>query len=225
MNISTWTSLIFFLLFVAPGLFFDLLSRRRKVAVDESTFQEAGRVALSSVLFGMLGTPAALGYLWLTQRGQVSNLGRIFVADSSYIEAHAWTVIGVVATYVITSLMAAWIVDWLIVRRHGAPLTPTRSIWTEVFRESRPSGTQPYIRATTLSGDLWEGVVGHFTADLEASGRELVLFAPISHGTRSTNTVELVPEAQRVVLQGDQVESISVRYAVYDLAAVGSSPG
>ena len=191
--------------------------------MDESTFQEASRVVLFSVFFGILGTIAALGFLWLVQPGQVSNLGGMLVSDSSYIETHVWVVIGALTTYVVTSLALTWVTHWMIVRRTGAPLTPSRSIWTEVFRESRPLGTQPYVRATTLSGDLWEGVVGHFTADLEVPGREIVLFAPISHGTRLANSVELVPEAQRVVLQGDQVESISVVYAVYDPSGVGSS--
>ena len=46
-----WGSALAFLLFVAPGIAFDLLSRRRRAAADESTFREVSRVALSNLVF------------------------------------------------------------------------------------------------------------------------------------------------------------------------------
>ena len=41
------------MLFVAPGIVFDLLSRSRRVGADESAFREVSRVALSSLLLSL----------------------------------------------------------------------------------------------------------------------------------------------------------------------------
>lgn len=46
---GTWLAVILFLIVIAPGLFFDLLGTRRRVAVAESAFREIGRVALGSL--------------------------------------------------------------------------------------------------------------------------------------------------------------------------------
>src|SRR5688572_19801907 len=48
-----WGSALAFLLFVAPGIAFDLLSRTRRAAAGESTFREVSRVALSSLAFSL----------------------------------------------------------------------------------------------------------------------------------------------------------------------------
>ena len=48
---DTLGALLAFLVFVAPGLCFELLRERRRPALEQTAFREASRIALTSLLF------------------------------------------------------------------------------------------------------------------------------------------------------------------------------
>ena len=50
---TNWLTVVLFLVLVAPGLLFDLLSERRRASVTESAFREASRVILASLIFDL----------------------------------------------------------------------------------------------------------------------------------------------------------------------------
>lgn len=211
MTLSSWTSVVLFVLFVVPGLLFDLLSRRRRVEVDESAFREAGRVVLASVAFGVPG--AVMAYLiWGETTGQRLALGKLLSGDSDYYrdqaEAIFWALINCVACSVVLVAVTNYLLDFL----KGTSLTPSHSQWTEVFRFERPAGSRPYVRLRTKSGMWWAGQVIHFTADLEVAGREITLAAPISRGNEEGTLWSCDSEMQRLIFRGDELESLGVLY-------------
>jgi MFS family permease len=55
---ASWLAVLFFLLFVAPGLLFDLLSEKRCAGIAQSGFREISRVVLASILFSAIGAVA-----------------------------------------------------------------------------------------------------------------------------------------------------------------------
>jgi Family of unknown function (DUF6338) len=51
---GSWLAVLLFLLLVAPGLLFDLLSQRRRAGSPESGFREVSRVVLASLAFSSI---------------------------------------------------------------------------------------------------------------------------------------------------------------------------
>jgi hypothetical protein len=62
---STTAALVGFLFFVAPGLVWELTRERREPPREGSTFRDASRVALASVVFTTAGVGIiAIGRAW-----------------------------------------------------------------------------------------------------------------------------------------------------------------
>jgi hypothetical protein len=54
MNLDSPFALLFFILFLAPGLFFDFLSKRHRGSKKETQLQEFGKIVLASTIFSGL---------------------------------------------------------------------------------------------------------------------------------------------------------------------------
>lgn len=219
MTLSSWTSLVLFVLFVVPGLLFDLLSRQRRVEVDESAFREASRVVLASVALGVPG--AASGYLaWIMMNGQPPVLSKLLAGDGAYYRDQAETIFWAVVWYVASSVVVAAAINFALDLVKGKSLTPNHSQWTQVFRFEPPKGSRAYVRVNTKSGLWWAGQVMHFTADLEVAGREITLAAPISRGSEGGAVWSRDPDIQRLIFRNDELESISVMYVSVEETAL-----
>ncbi|MGY3379444.1 hypothetical protein ACVWYS_001401 [Arthrobacter sp. TE12231] len=215
MTLSSWTSLVPFVLFVAPGLLFDLLSRGRRVEVDESAFREASRVALASVALGVPGAIAAY-LVWRATNGSSPDLGKLVSGDNEYFREQAGALFWAVVGYAVGSAVVAWAVNYVLELAKGKSLTPSHSQWTQVFRLERPTGSRAYVRVNTKSGLWWGGLVIHYTADLEVAGREITLAPPISRGSEGGTVWSRDAELQRLIIRGDELESMSVMYVASD---------
>jgi cytochrome c biogenesis factor len=67
-----WVSVLLFLLLVAPGLAFELLSEKRRAAYVESTFREISRLVLGIIGFTALGLVflAIVRTIWRSEYGK-----------------------------------------------------------------------------------------------------------------------------------------------------------
>jgi hypothetical protein len=126
-----------------------------------------------------------------------------------------WALIGYVACSVVIVAVTNYLLDLL----KGKSLTPSHSQWTEAFRFERPPGSRAYVRVRTKSGLWWAGQVIRFTADLEVTGREITLAAPISRGDEEGTVWSRDPEIQRLIFRSDELESLSVLYVPVEEAA------
>jgi hypothetical protein len=207
---ATWVSVVLFLLLIAPGLLYDQLAQRRRVAPTESGFREASRVILASLIFSAIGLSvvaiarAVLPSLLPDPTALLSN-------QRTYVAAHYRLVAAALVLEVGVAVGLAWVVSVWLARRHGAPLRH-ESAWTRVLRKSTPAGRRPYVRVRLQNGTVYMGAVAHATADLELDERELVLAPPLFSNTETGELRPTEPEWQRIVLQGSQIESLAVRY-------------
>ena len=111
--------------------------------------------------------------------------------------------------FVLCSLSVSWLTFAVVYRGDKGKIT-RQSTWTKAFRVDAPVGSYPLVRVRLQSGTSWVGRVADFSADLELADRELVLSPPLA--IRVNGDTRRIEGSGRVILRGDQIESIAVRY-------------
>jgi hypothetical protein len=174
---ESWLSILFFLLLIAPGLFHDLLDRRGQIKLDESAFREISRTVLASLVISALAF-TILAFIRIKYPSWMLNPRLFFPHPDNYFAIHYALVL---RTFLIEGTIALAIAGGFSLVRNGmrSGNLKTVSTWTRVFRDDRPRGTLPYAQVRLANGTTYVGQVGHFTADLVTSDRELVLVPPL----------------------------------------------
>lgn len=208
---TTVATLVGFLLFVAPGLLWEMLVERRKPNKDESAFREASRVAVVSAPFSTAAVAATLALAYWLQRQWLSDVttwirtGRPPTNASVLVGA----VLAVVELAITGALLAvAW---WLLSDRlYGTGKLLDESAWTFALKKGSDGQV---VRASVhlLSGDQLLGSVLSFTPDHPWADRELTLGQPLS---------VLKPDGLRVPLFGHclAVPASSIEYVTSMIA-------
>jgi hypothetical protein len=210
---SSWLSVLFFFLFVAPGALFLLLSRRRRTALPDSAFLEVSRIVLASLAF------SGVAFLVLARLHQVRPewlpaprelLGK---DSTAYFRDRYGLVLWTIVIGAALACLFAWLWHLMLSTNDGggAPIRHV-STWTQVLKLDRPTGQDAYVRVRTDDGFVYSGVVADFSTDLEAEGRELILTQPLESG-QVGDTLDPVPWRYKwVVIPGDSIKVMSVEY-------------
>ncbi|MGW3999784.1 DUF6338 family protein [Amycolatopsis sp. NPDC004772] len=208
---GTWLAVILFLIVVAPGLFFDLLGARRRVAAAESAFREAGRVALGSLGFTLATLVVLLGVRWLFP-GLFFDPRAMIIGGNAYLADHYGRVLLTIAAATVLSHLLAFGLHKVLARREGEAFRKV-SAWGLAFRDGVPAGHAVFVRVRLTSGLVYTGQVENFTADLAPADRELLLTKPLAVKPDADSALTALPDAyERVLLRGSEIEVISVEY-------------
>lgn len=207
---GSWLSVLFFLLLVAPGLLFELLSERRRAGIPESVFREISRVVLASLAFsglafGILAVVRTIHPAWMPSPAM------LLAAPGKYVAGHYRLVLWALVAEVFLALGAVWLVHWVLARRHGATVRAV-STWRHVFRRECPEGCDVFVRVRLLSGIVYTGAVAAFTTDPGDEGGDLVLGPPIFSRAGEGRLTPVPTAYQRVVIPRSAVETLSVEY-------------
>ena len=207
---STWLSVLFFLLLIAPGLVFDLLAERRRAGADESAFREASRVALASTAFSgaalaVLATIRTLKPEWMP------DPRRLLGDEQAYLTDEYRLVLRALLIQVAIALVLALVTHAVLAKTGGASIRQ-RSAWSSVFHHELPEGKQAHVRVRMTDETVYIGRVAHFTANIEHADRELVLAPPLFSKMKGGELKDVPEEWQRIVVPGDQVAVLSVQY-------------
>lgn len=211
---STWLSVLFFLLLIAPGLVFDLLAERRRAGADESAFREASRVALASTAFSgaalaVLATARALKPEWMPDPRRLLGDGQEYLTDEYRLVLRALLI------QVAIALVLALVTHAILAKTRGASIRQ-RSAWSSVFHHELPPGKQAHARVRMTDETVYIGRVAHFTANIEHADRELVLAPPLFSKTKDGTLKDVPDEWQRILVRGDQIAALSVQYRPKD---------
>lgn len=220
---TTWLSVVLFVLFVAPGLLFDLLADKRRATGPQSPFREASRVVLASLAFTSVGI-AVVSLVRVIHASWMPDPRQMLGGTREYLIEHLGALLWAGALELAVALGCAWGFHQVLVVRHGAPLRQV-SAWKAVFRDDVPVptvGVAPapiadvavtiLVRVKLLNGTVFTGQVAHYTADLELPVREIVLGPPLFSKTGSNPLTALSTDWSRLILAGSSIESIAVQY-------------
>lgn len=215
MQPTSWLAAFLFVILIAPGLIFELLSQRRRAGVSESVFREVSRVALFGLLFSgsilmvLAFLRAVFAPRWLPDPG-------LFVRDGARYAAANYQILA--GTFAIGAMLAMLlpVLVHVILRKfakNGSRITQ-QSAWTLAFRRDCPPNHHPYARVRLDNGVTYAGRVQDFTADLEMEDRELVLRPPGLQVKPSGGgkLVDMPVEYERVVVSGKSIASITICY-------------
>jgi hypothetical protein len=207
---TTWLAVLFFVLLIAPGLLYDLLSEQRRLRAGESGFREASRTVLASLIISSLSV-GILVAIRLVQPRWMPDPNSLFSGAGDYVTNHYRLILRTLFLEGIFALSIAAGFHWILTRRVRARLR-TVSTWTRVFREDCPEGFLPHAQIRLSNGMTYIGQVGHFTADLETADREIVLVPPLYVKKPDGQFKDMPSEWQRVVLSGASIDSLTVQY-------------
>ena len=210
---STWLSVLFFFLLVAPGALFLLLSRQRRTAIADSAFLEISRIVLASLAFSgvaflVLAVVRQARPDWLPQpRMLLGNASMAYFRDRYGLVL--WTL--VIGAGLACLFAWAWHRN-LAISQGGATIRHD-SAWTQVLKRDRPAGQDAYVRVRLDDGFVYSGVVADFSSDLATDGRELVLTQPLQSGRVGDPELKPVPWRYKwVVIPGDSIKVMSVEF-------------
>ena len=208
-----WGSALAFLLFVAPGIIFDLLSRSRRVGAEESTFREISRVALFSLLLSLVAA-VPVGLVAARIPIVLSAVSSVQSGELVWLSGQGAALVGLaLAQLALSSFLACGLHALLKRFSHGQDIV-LESQWTRVFRRDCPPNHDMYLRAKMTSGAVWTGRLLGFSPDLELDHRELVLGPPMRMrgADKDTPSVEVPSDFDRLVLRGNEIVSMLVQY-------------
>lgn len=205
---NLWSA-IFFLVLVAPGLLYDLLSETKLTRPKESTFREVGRVVLASLAF------SAAPLLLLTSIGDANWTDALPDPSRWAQDGSAYTVDNygpIVFALVLQTGLSCGLVSGFHLWRHGrSPSLGSIPTWRKVFRDDNPSRIAPVARVKLSSGTVYEGTVADYTQSFE-DGRDLVLAPPLKFKPAGGRMSDVPSAWQRMVIAREQIESVTVRY-------------
>jgi hypothetical protein len=226
---TSWAAAFLFVVLVAPGLLFDLLSEKRRVLPSESAFREISRVVLSSIVFTGFSLLLLVGVRTWWAPPWLPDPGLAIRDPSHYFPAHYQLVGCCIAGVVAVAFGLALGADRYLAMKSKSGGIKKRSAWTIAFENDCPVDRLPYARIRLDDGSVYAGHVRAFSPDIETSDREIILKGP--HLKSKTGENKLAPVAkdyERIVLKGADVKAISVSYwpknappEVKDLDAAG----
>ncbi len=212
MILSTWLSVLLFLLFVGPRLLFDLLSERRRASYEESAFREASRVVLAGLVFSLVGV-LGLAVIRAFAPSRMPDPGKLLAQGSNaYIAHHYALLVQALAAQVLLAFGAAAIFSWLLGRRRGSGTIRMISTWHLVLRQKVPKGHEAYVRVRLASGIVYTGLVYAHSPDFDLDSLELILTQPMSSKLPGGKLAPIPGQYKVITLRGSMIESMSVEY-------------
>jgi hypothetical protein len=209
---DTWLSVLLFLLFVAPGLLFDMLSERRRASYTESAFREASRVALASVVFSLVAI-AVLGGIRVIVPQVFPDPGDLLAQNpGAYAAHHYGQIFLALVAQVALACGAAATFDWILGRRKGSGTIRKISAWQMVLRQKLPKGYEAYARVRLSSGIVYTGLVFAHSPDFDLDNRELILTQPMSSKLPGGTLAPVPEQFKTVAIRGSLIDTMSVEY-------------
>jgi Family of unknown function (DUF6338) len=206
---SSVPALFGFLFLVAPGVAYEIHRERRRPALQQSTFREASRVALWSLVF----TTAAVAVLALARFALPRLLPdpSAWLAEKGYAKQHG----GAVGTFIVLEVTLAQVMAWgtaAVVGRHDRSRIRQGDIWHKVFAADVPRNRE--VQAVILTDNAeYRGTIVGYTVNADVSNRELELQHVTFRMRRGGEEARWLPEPfDRVVIASTAIQEMWLHY-------------
>ncbi|MER5179030.1 DUF6338 family protein [Streptomyces sp. NPDC002896] len=224
---TSFTAVLIFLVFVVPGLAFELSLRRRAPARVESPFVETARV----VLVGALSTAAAATLLIAIRElrpGSLPSPTGLMADSAHYVTAHPeLTAIGLAAELFAATALALFAVGLIRPPTSGG-IQGFDDVWYELLYNEVPAGRRPKLVVALKSGGYRvSGFFHTMNTHPEVDRRELVLQGVELFREEQTSGDATWPATYvRLAIPAREIAWIAVSHAVQrsGAASTGSAP-
>ena len=205
MGLDSYFSLVFFLFFLIPGLYFDYLSKRHQHARKESALQELGRIVWSSLVVVTPGMALSSLFIALFRTDGFPYL-ELLNNPSDVFDQHPLLLSGLFLLSTSISLLLVLLLDNFLIALTSPNFTD-ETIWNHFFTNqaprkfegwrypfvsffknliqrirkviNRPGGTNGYLNAVALvktrDSSQYVGIVEMWSSDENIYGREVML--------------------------------------------------
>ena len=136
---TTWLGVIFVLVLFVPGLFYSWLAERRRASPPLSTFQEAGRVVLVSIMLDLVAF-VTLMLVQVVRPDLVPYPTELLRGGGAYVADHYNLVLRTIALHGAITSGAVLAMHRALVARQRGDHTEQVSAWARLFRTERPDG-------------------------------------------------------------------------------------
>jgi hypothetical protein len=212
---ETLGALLAFFGLVAPGIVYEGRRERRRPPLVESTLREAGRVALTSLVFTVV---ALLIVGWLAERwNRLPDVGEWLQGGKSYAVDNYESV----AAFLLLELAVACLLAVLAEQVTGARIKgdiTASSTWYEALDSDRPRGTvRTWLRVLTASGAQFKGALRWYAPgaaeerDLVIGGNGLAIL-PLGADPENDDDWIPLPAWNQVIIPGDEIKHVLVTY-------------
>jgi hypothetical protein len=225
---QTVAAAVAFLVFVAPGIHFELLRESRRPRLDQSSFQEAARIGLWSVAFsGSAVVIFAVARFWVPHG--LPDPSEWALEGTSYVASH----VALVGAFLVVEFSLALAIATLVHRSLNAPKGMARicgralrkwlrhdprreilpySVWWAAFHARTPEQAEIHVSVRLKDGSVFTGKLGSFTTAGQDGDRDLALEAPVQVLRPGRVAVTLESPWHRLVLPGSEIHEIAVRW-------------
>lgn len=210
---NTLGALVAFLGLVAPGVLFELLRERRRPGIDESAFREASRVALTSLIFTLVGL-AIVSLVGLFEPSWFPNVQRWINIGSRYAKAHYLLIARTVLVELALAAGAVALCHLLLTHLgSGQGRISSTSVWFKVLREGRRDDQVSWVHLKLNDGtEVW-GYAQWYTAGTDLDDREIAVSGPGLRLKRSGQEEgEDLNEWESVIARGSEIDYMKVSY-------------
>jgi hypothetical protein len=203
-----------FLGLITPGLVYQLLRERSRPALDESSFREASRVALTSAVLTTLSllSVAGIGHFqpaWFVDAREWLRSGQPYVNDNPGLVT--WTVVAVVALACFYALLTDWLWTYVIPPRR--PRISKTDVWYQLFRGDVPKGQIAWVHLKLTDGTLLWGHLNFVTLNKATDDTQIVLRGPqLTVQVAGSSAPKPETTWQRVAVRASDVFVVKVTY-------------
>ena len=183
-----------FLGLIAPGLVYQLIRERRRPSWEETPFREAGRVALTSLVFTTASILILVGLRRFTGL-PVADLSQWLTGGRSDLAAHFSAAFLTVVAGVGLACLLALIGEkgtYHLGKRWLPPIQRS-SIWQQHFVETLPEDKAPWLALELNDGTRLWGWLDFYTVGQALENREISLKGP---GLSLQQSSEFKPHGQ-----------------------------
>lgn len=168
-----------FLGLITPGLVYQLRRERSRPALEESSFREASRVALTSAVFTTVSLLSVAGISsgqpsWFVDARKWLKSGQPYVTNHPGLVA--WTVTAVVTLACLYALLADWL--WTRILPRQRPRIHKTDAWFQLFRGDVPKGKIAWVHLKCTDGTLIWGHLSLVTLNKSTDDTQIVLRGP-----------------------------------------------
>lgn len=202
---------VIFLLFVAPGICYELLRGRTQQPKEESAFIQISRVLLSGTLISVLAS-IILYFVALLSPTTAVDLSALVAAPTPYVAAHFQHLIWVALQQLTFSILLAVISSDLKTSKTASFVNPGHPWYGITEPALTPRNTNPYVLVRLKSGVEVKGYFRGTTTELDPTKREIMLYNGLELRASDDKPFLAFEGWKQIVIPGSEITYVAACY-------------